>query len=126
MSFIQARILSVATTIAVNLGLYTEARAFAEEAVALAQPDTVAASYAKMSLAHVISDQGDGAAAMAIYDQIRGDAERNEPERRLIFWSYHAQALLGLGRLDEAAASARRAVDLTLASSGQGMTAFLN
>lgn len=126
LEFLQARLLSVATTIAVNLGRYPEARAFAEQAVALARPDTVAAANAKMALAHVVSDQGEGEQALALYEQIRGEIERNEPERQLIYWSYHAQALLGLGRLDQAAASARRAVDLTLSFPGQGMTAFLN
>lgn len=126
LGFLEARLAANATTIAVNLGRYEDARSFAEQAVRIAGPDTVAASQAKMSLGHVISDQGDGEAALAIYDRIREEAERNEPERRLVYWSYRAQALLGLGRLDEAAASARRAVELTLADPGQGMTGFLN
>jgi DNA-binding CsgD family transcriptional regulator len=126
LEFAQARLLANATTICVNLGRYEEARAFAEQAVALARPGTIAASAARIALAHVISDQGDGDAALLILDAVREEAERNEPDRRVIYWSYHSQALLGLDRLDEAWQSASRAVDLTLATPGLGMTAFLN
>ena len=126
LEFLQARILSFATTIGVNLGRYADARAFAEQAVSLARADTVASSAARMALAHVISDQGEGEDALLMYEQIRDEMSRNEPERQIIFWAYHAQALVGVGRAAEAVASARRAVDLTLKVPGQGMTAFLN
>lgn len=124
--FAQAQLLNVATTIAVNLGRYREARGFAEQAVALAPPGTVAAVNAKISLAHVLSDQGDGAGALALLDSVQLQVESIEPERRLIYWSYRAQALLGLRRLDEAWTTVMRAVDTTLATPGLGMTAFLN
>ena len=109
-----------------NLGRYEEARAFAEQAVALARPGTIAASAARIALAHVMSDQGDGEAALAMLDAVREEAERNEPDRRVIYWSYRAQTLLGLNRLDEAWRSATQAVELTVATPGMGMTAFLN
>jgi DNA-binding NarL/FixJ family response regulator len=73
-----------------------------------------------------MSDQGEGEAALALFDSVREDSERNEPDRRVIYWSYRAQALLGLDRLDDAWESATRAVDLTAATPGMGMTAFLN
>lgn len=126
LTWIRSRLLAHATTVCVNLGRYAEARAFAEEAVTLAAPDTIVATMAKMSLGHVISDQGEGDAALALYDEIRDQIERSEPDRQLIYWSYNAQALLGLRRLDEALVSARKAIDLTVAKPGQGMTAFLN
>jgi DNA-binding NarL/FixJ family response regulator len=126
LEFAQARLLANATTICVNLGRYGEARAFAEQSVALARPGTIAASAARIALAHVISDQGDGEAALALLDAVRDEAERNEPDRRVIYWSYRAQTLLGLDRLDEAWQSAAHAVDLTVATPGMGMTAFLN
>ena len=59
-------------------------------------------------------------------DAVREEAERNEPDRRVIYWSYRAQTLLGLNRLDEAWRSATQAVELTVATPGMGMTAFLN
>jgi DNA-binding NarL/FixJ family response regulator len=74
----------------------------------------------------VISDQGDGKAALALFDSIREQTERNEPDRRMIYWSYRAQALLGLRRLDEAWSAVTKAIELTLAIPGSGMTAFLN
>ena len=126
LEFVQARLLANATTMCVNLGRYAEARAFAEQAVALAPADTVAFSAARMALAHVMSDQGEGETALAIYEQIGPEAERNEPDRRMIYWSYRAQCLLGLGRLDEAMLAAKKAVDLTMSVPGMGMTAFLN
>ena len=126
LDFLHARLLAVLTTIGVNLGRYGDARSFAEQAVAVAWPGTVAAFNAKISLAHVISDQGEGAAALGLYDEVRRDLHRQDPERQAIYWAYSAQALLGEGKLEEAAASARAAVDLTLALPGQGMTAFLN
>jgi class 3 adenylate cyclase/predicted ATPase/DNA-binding NarL/FixJ family response regulator len=126
LEFAQSRILSMATTMAVNLGRYSEARAFAEQAVALARPDTIAGNFARVALAHVMSDQGEGEAALALLDSVRAEAERNEPDRRMIYWSYRAQALLGLRRLEEAWESAVKAVDLTTATPGMGMTAFLN
>jgi DNA-binding CsgD family transcriptional regulator len=126
LEFAQARLLANATTICVNLGRYDEARAFAEQSVALARAGTIAASASRIALAHVISDQGDGEAALVILDAVRAEAERNEPDRRVTYWSYRSQALLGLDRLDEAWQSARRAVDLTVATPGMGMTAFLN
>ncbi len=126
LEFAQARLLAHATTICVNLGRYEEARRFAEQSVALARAGTIAASAARVSLAHVMSDQGEGEAALALFDSVREDSERNEPDRRVIYWSYRAQALLGLDRLDEAWESATRAVDLTAATPGMGMTAFLN
>jgi hypothetical protein len=73
-----------------------------------------------------MSDQGEGDAALTIYDEIRPQIERNDPNRLMVYWSYHAQALMGVRRLDEASISARKAVELTLAIPGQGMTAFLN
>ena len=126
LEFAQARLLANGTTISVNLGRYEEARAFAEQAVALARPGTIAASAARIALAHVMSDQGDGEAALAMLDAVREEAERNEPDRRVIYWSYRAQTLLGLNRLDEAWRSATQAVELTVATPGMGMTAFLN
>src|SRR5207245_971596 len=78
------------------------ARRCAEQSVALARAGTIAASAARVSLAHVMSDQGEGEAALALFDSVREDSERNEPDRRVIYWSYRAQALLGLDRLDEA------------------------
>ncbi len=126
LEFAQARLLAHATTICVNLGRYEEARAFAEQSVALARTGTIAASSARVSLAHVMSDQGEGEGALALLDSVREESERNEPDRRVIFWSYRAQALLGLDRLDDAWESATRAVDLTAATPGMGMTAFLN
>jgi len=126
LEFAQARLLAHATTICVNLGRYVEARRFAEQSVALARAGTIAASAARVSLAHVMSDQGEGEAALALFDSVREDSERNEPDRRVIYWSYRAQALLGLDRLDDAWESATRAVDLTAATPGMGMTAFLN
>lgn len=126
LEFAQARILAFATTICVNLGKYEEARGYAEQAVALARPDTVAASAARMALAHVMSDQGAYAEALALYERIEADAEHDDPDRRTIYWSYRSQTLLALGRYEEAAAAARKAVDLTVAIPSQGMTAFLN
>jgi class 3 adenylate cyclase/DNA-binding NarL/FixJ family response regulator len=126
LEFAQARLLAHSTTICVNLGRYEEARAFAEQSVALARTGTIAASSARVSLAHVMSDQGEGEAALALLDSVREESERNEPDRRVIFWSYRAQALLGLDRLGDAWESATRAVDLTAATPGMGMTAFLN
>src|SRR5207247_10965756 len=106
LEFAQARLLAHATTICVNLGRYEEARRFAEQSVALARAGTIAASAARVSLAHVMSDQGEGEAALALFDSVREDSERNERDRRVIYWSYRAQALLGLDRRDEAGASA--------------------
>src|SRR3989441_2608813 len=126
LEFAQARLLAHATTICVNLGRYEEARGFAEQSVALARTGTIAASAARASLAHVMSDQGEGEAAIALLNAVRADSERNEPDRRVIYWSYRAQALLGLDRLDEAWESATHAVELTVATPGMGMTAFLN
>src|SRR5439155_420489 len=64
LEFAQARLLAHATTICVNLGRYEEARRFAEQSVALARAGTIAASAAPVSLAHVMSDQGEGEAAL--------------------------------------------------------------
>src|SRR2546427_1885815 len=106
LEFAQARLLAHATTICVNLGRYEEARGFAEQSVALARAGTIAASAARVSLAHVMSDQGEGEAALALFDSVREESERNEPDRRVIYWSYRAQALLGLDRLGGAGGTA--------------------
>ena len=125
LEFAQARLLSLLTRIHLNQGRVNEARAMAEQAVALARPDTIAASAAKLALTQVLDNQGEHETALALFDQIARYVDRLDPDRRMIFFAYRAQALLSAGRLDEAAASAGAAVDATLAIPGMGMTAFL-
>ena len=125
LEFAQARLLSFLTRVHLNQGRINEARAVAEQAVALARPDTIAANAAKLALTQVLDNQGEHEAALALFDQIARYVDRLDPDRRMIFFAYRAQALLSAGRLDEAAASAAAAVDATLAIPGMGMTAFL-
>lgn len=125
LEFDQARLLSLLVRLVVNEGRYREAQALAEQAVALATPGTVAATGAKVALASVMTSTGQSAEGLAILDQVESQVERNEPDRRLVFFAYRAEALLGLGRLDEAKAVAARAVELTLSRPGLGMSGFL-
>ena len=125
MEFAQARLLSHLTRIHLNQGRYRDARAVAEQAVALARPDTIAAGAAKIALAHVLDNQGDPVAALALFEEVAPHLDRLDPDRRLNFFAYKAQALLSAERVDEAALAAKAAVDTALAMPGIGMTAFL-
>ena len=125
LEFAQARLLSFLTRIHLNQGRINEAREVAEQAVALARPDTIAANAAKLALTQVLDNQGEHDTALALFDQIARYVDRLDPDRRMIFFAYRAQALLSAGRLDDAAASATAAVDNTLAIPGMGMTAYL-
>ncbi len=126
LEFAQARLLAHMTTISVNQGSYGEARSFAEQAVALARPGTIASASARIALAHVLANTGDYARSLGLFDQLIDELDRADPDRRMILHAYRAQALLGLGRLAEAQASADAAVDVAFANPGMGMTAFLN
>lgn len=126
LEFAQARLLAHMTTISVNQGRYGEARGLAEQAVALARPGTIASASARISLAHVLANVGEYQHALALFDQLISELERTDPDRRMILYAYRAQALVGLGRLDEAQSSADTAVDIALGKTGMGMTAFLN
>ena len=125
LEFLQARLLTQLVRLRVNEGRYREAQALAEQAVALARPGTIAAGAAKMALANVLIAQGDSLGGLAILDQIEPHIERNYPDRRMIFFTYKTEAFVGLGRLDEAKAAAEEAIRLTLASPGQGVSAFV-
>jgi len=120
----QARLLAFLTTLLVNQARYREAREVAEQAVALARPGTLAAGNANISLANVVVTQGDAATALAILDRIGPDVERYDPDRRMLFHSYRAQALAALGRTSEARAAAQLAVEL--ASALRYIAGFLN
>lgn len=126
LGFAQARLLSVLTTICSNVGRYADARGYAEQALALARSETIAAYEARVSLGLILANQGEYARALALFDQIAAQVERGDPDRRMTLHAYRAQALLGLGSLPAARAAAQAAVDIALANPGMGMVAFLN
>ena len=126
LGFAQARLLSVLTTICSNVGRYADARGYAEQALALARSDTIAAYEARVSLGLILANQGEYARALTLFDQLAAQVERGDPDRRMTLHAYRAQALLGLGTLPAARAAAQAAVDIALANPGMGMVAFLN
>jgi len=126
LEFTQARLLAQLGYIYFSQGRLNEARAVAEQSVALAEPGNIAALGAMTTLADVLSQQGDYTAALAILDQVTPHIERADPDLQAAFLSQRARPLAGLGRLDEAAAAVRRGVDLYLQGPpGGGITTFL-
>ena len=122
--YAQARLLAQLAATYVTLGRYTDARAVAEQAVALSRPGTIAGTYAMTTLAGVLTKQGEPAAALAVCDAIAPQMERAEPEQRANFFGERAVALLGVGRLDEALDSVRAGIALHRAGTGAGLTTF--
>lgn len=126
LEFAHARLLSLLTTICTNVGRYAEARSHAEQALAAARPDTIAAYEAGVALAHVQANLGEYEAALSLLDKLALQADRGDPDRRMTLYAYRAQTLVGLGRNAEAVAAGRRAVEIAVARPGMGMVAFLN
>ncbi|MGH2491711.1 MAG: ATP-binding protein, partial [Candidatus Limnocylindria bacterium] len=126
LAFAHARLLSLLTTICTNVGRYAEARTFAEQALAAARPDTIASYEARVALAHVLANLGEYETALSLLDEIARQVERGDPDRRMTLYAYRAQTLVGLGRVGEAFAAGRKAVDIAVANPGMGMVAFLN
>lgn len=125
LELLQSRALRQLTTIFVNHGRYAEARAVAEQAVALARPDTVAGDNAKISLAHILTNEGEHDPALVLLDHVAPHVHRLDPDQRVLYFAYRAQALVSADRLDEAASAADAAVSETTKNRGLGMTGFL-
>jgi DNA-binding NarL/FixJ family response regulator len=126
LEFAQARLLAQLGHIYFSQGRLNDAREVAEQSVALARPGTIAATNAITTLADVLSQQGDHRGALALLDQVAPQMEHADPDLRAAYLAERARPLLGLGRLDEAAASVRRGVEMHLASTpGAGITTFL-
>lgn len=109
----------------VTLGRYVDARAVAEQAVALSRPGTLAGTYAMTTLARVLSMQGEPAAALAVCDRIAPEMERADPDQRANYYGERASALLGVGSLEEAHATVREGIALHRATTGAGVTTFI-
>ena len=126
LEFARASLLSQLASVLVTVGRYRDARAVAEQAVTLARPGTLAATTARAMLADALTMLGEHATALAFHDQIAPEMERAEPDRRAFFLGSRARALLGLGRHDDAWATARAGVDLVVETTpGAGVTSFL-
>ncbi len=123
--FAQARLLSQLAFNYVSRGRYGDARAAAEQAVALARPGTTAASTAMTTLASVLTRQGEPAAALSALERIAPEMQRAEPDQLANYLGERASALLGVGRLDEAQRTVREGIELHRARTGSGLTTFL-
>ena len=123
--FAQARLLSQLAFNYVSRGRYDDARAAAEQAVALARPGTTAASTAMTTLASVLTRQGEPAAAFAALERIAVEMQRAEPDQLANYLGERASALLGVGRLDEAQRTVREGIELHRSRTGSGLTTFL-
>ena len=122
--YAQARLLAQLAATYVTLGRYTDARAVAEQAVALSRPGTIAGTYAMTTLAGVLTKQGEPAAALAACDRIAPEIERAEPDQRANYYGERASALLGVGRLAEALDTVRQGIALHRSATGAGLTTF--
>lgn len=123
--FAQARLLSQLAFNYVSRGRYDDARAAAEQAVALARPGTTAASTAMTTLASVLTRQGEPAAALMALERIAPEMQRAEPDQLANYLGELASALLGVGRLDEAQRTVREGIELHRSRTGSGLTTFL-
>ena len=123
--FAQARLLAQLASTYVTLGQYSDARAVAEQAVALSRPGTLAGTYAMTTLAGVLTKQGEPAAALEVCERIAPEIERADPDQRANYYGERASALLCVGRLDEAFATVREGIALHRAATGAGVTTYI-
>lgn len=126
LEFAQARLLSLLTGVAMNLGRYAEARGYAEQAIASARADTIASIDARVALGFALANQGEYERALSIFDELAPRRELADPDRQMTLQAYRTQALVGLGRLAEARSAADAAVRIATENPGMGMVAFLN
>jgi class 3 adenylate cyclase/tetratricopeptide (TPR) repeat protein len=126
LEFAQANLLAQVSYVLITQGRYAEARRAAEHAVSLARPNTVAATAAKVVLADALTMLGDHAGSLALHHEVAAEVHRADPERRAFMLGSRARAELGLGRIEEAWASAQASLELaTGGQRGMSVTPFL-
>jgi len=125
LEFAQATLLTQVASTLYTLGRYREAREALERAATLARPDTVAATGARAMLALTLAMLGENAAALALADDLAERLPRADPDQHARVLGARSSALLGLGRLDEAWAAARGALDVVAAGTPSGGLTFL-